>query len=313
MFSKKEYVYAVYTEKSFTKAANKLYISQPCLSAAIKRIEEQIGMPLFERRYSDLRLTEAGERYIQTAEKIIALENGFASSVTDIANLEYGSITVGGSNYVCSHILPQIVGAFIRKYPKIDIDIVEASSVELERKLTEESVDIIIDSFDSENDSFDCTALLHESILLAVPCTDFCNEGLEEYRLLPSQLYENKADVTKFPELSIGKFKNEKFILLKNGNSMYRHARAVFDGCGFTPDVSFRLDQLLTSFSLAQSGNGVCFVTSTMFRYHLFPDNVYLYKIKKSGERVLYIAKKKSRYTSAASEAFTRIARETIK
>ena len=50
MFSKMHYVYAVYKEQSFTKAAEKLYISQPYLSATIKRIEAEIGFPLFERK-----------------------------------------------------------------------------------------------------------------------------------------------------------------------------------------------------------------------------------------------------------------------
>ena len=313
MFSKKDYVYAVYTEKSFTRAANKLYISQPCLSAAIKKIEQQVGMPLFERRYSDLRLTEAGHQYIETAEHIMALEAEFENRVHNITNLEYGSIVLGGSNYVCSHILPKIVGAFTRKYPKIETDIVETSSVELEKKLLEESVDVIIDSFDSENDRFEYLPLLRESILLAVPKGSISNCGLEYCGVMPSEIYNKEKITDDLPEIPVTKFRNEKFILLKNGNSMYRHARTVFESCGFTPDVIFRLDQLLTSFSLTQSGNGVSFVTDTLFKYHRFSDDVVLYKIKNSGERVLYTAKKKNKFVSAAVRAFDDVAKDTIK
>ena len=313
MFSKKEYVYAVYTEKSFTKAANKLYISQPCLSAAIKKVEEEIGMPLFERRYSDIRLTEAGNHYIETAERIMALEAEFENRVHNIANLEYGSIVLGGSNYVCSHILPKIVGAFTKRYPKIETDIVETSSVELEKKLLDESVDVIIDSFDSENDRFEYLPLVRETILLAVPMGSFSNNGLEKYSVLPSDIYEGKACLDELREIPVDRFKEEKFILLKNGNSMYRHARSAFESCDFTPEVIFRLDQLLTSFSLADAGNGACFVTDTLFRYHRFNDNVRLYRIKNSGERMLYTAKKKNKYISSAIKAFDGVASETIK
>ncbi len=313
MFSKKDYVYAVYTEKSFTRAASKLYISQPCLSAAIKKIEQQVGMPLFERRYSDLRLTEAGQQYIETAERIMALEAEFENRVHNITNLEYGSIVIGGSNHVCSHILPELVGIYTKKYPKIETNIVETSSVELEKKLLDESVDIIIDSFDTEDDRLEYCPLLCETILLAVPSESISNTGLEYCGALPSELYEKSKFAADLPEIPISKFRNEKFILLKSGNSMYRHARDVFDDCGFIPNVVFRLDQLLTSFSLASSGNGACFVTDTLFKYHLFGDSVHLYRIKNSGNRMMYTVKKKNKFVSAAVRAFDDIAKETIK
>lgn len=77
MFSKYEYVYQVYKEHNFTKAAEKLFISQPSLSAAIKKIEEKVGAELFERRGKGIELTEVGKEYIATTEQIIKAENEF--------------------------------------------------------------------------------------------------------------------------------------------------------------------------------------------------------------------------------------------
>ena len=71
MFRWKHYVYEVYKEKSFSKAAQNLYISQPSLSARIKKIEDTLGVPLFDRSTTPLRLTESGEVYIKAAEEII--------------------------------------------------------------------------------------------------------------------------------------------------------------------------------------------------------------------------------------------------
>ncbi len=70
MFTWKKYVYEVYREKSFSKAAQNLYISQPSLSARIKKVEERIGVPLFDRSTSPLQLTEVGKAYIEAAEEI---------------------------------------------------------------------------------------------------------------------------------------------------------------------------------------------------------------------------------------------------
>lgn len=310
MFNKMDYVYAVYKEQSFTKAAQKLYISQPCLSAAIKKIEEEIGMPLFERRYSSVRPTKIGLDYIKAAEEIMNIQNNFAARINDINNIEYGSITIGGSNYVSSYILPGIVSRFSEMYPKIEISLTETGSVELEKKLNNEEIDLIIDSFDDEKILHECYPLLNEKILLAVPKAFRCNNGLQKYQLMPDDLFSLNSN--NLPALSIKHFKNENFILLKSGNNMHKHAMEIFQKGKFTPKVSFYLDQLLTSYALAASNNGVCFVTDTMFKYHRFKDDVILYNIKESSGRTLYITKKRNRFTTKAMNRFIEITQKSI-
>ena len=77
MFQGMEYVYEVYKEKSFSKAAQNLFISQPSLSANVKRIEKKVGYPIFDRSTKPLGLTECGEKYIQCVEKMHAAEMEF--------------------------------------------------------------------------------------------------------------------------------------------------------------------------------------------------------------------------------------------
>lgn len=312
MFKKMEYVYAVYKEQSFTKAAEKLYISQPCLSAAIKKIEEEIGMPLFERRYSSVRPTRIGLEYIDAIEKIMSVTRAFESKIDDINNVEYGNLRVGGSNYVSSFILPRIIGSFTRLYPKIEISLLESSSVEIEKKLNEEEIDLLIDSYDDGQIIHDCYPLLNEKILLAVPAGSKVNDNLKKYRIMPESLSDPGFDLSSVPAVSINRFKNENFILLKNGNNMHKHAMEIFKNSIFTPQVSFRLDQLSTSYRLAASGNGVCFVTDTIFKYYKFNDDVILYNIEGSGNRTLYVVQKKNRYTSSAMQKFIEIAKSSI-
>lgn len=309
MFQKKDYVYQVYRERSFTKAAEKLHISQPCLSAAVKKLEEQLGQPLFQRRYSDLQLTELGRAYIAAAEEIMALEAAFLEKVRDTAALEQGSLTVGGSNYVMSYILPQVVSRFSQTYPKLQISLVEANSIELEKKLAEEEIDLLIDSFDTETEQYACVPLLREKILLAVPAANACNAGLK-HCLTAERIFSQ--DAHSLPEVPLAPFAQENFILLKSGNNMYAHAAEVFLCSGITPKVSFRLDQLNTSYALVASGLGVCFITDTFFKYHRVRDAVKLYNVAGSGSRTLYIARKKNRFLSGAMKAFVEIAQKTV-
>ena len=84
MFDGKEYVYAVYEEKSFSKAAQKLYITQPALSTAIKKVEKKIGSPIFDRSTSPIGLTPSGEVYIDAIEKLFALEQNTINQLNNL-------------------------------------------------------------------------------------------------------------------------------------------------------------------------------------------------------------------------------------
>ena len=87
MFSNKEYVLAVYRQKSFSKAAQELYISQPSLSATIKRLEAKLGSPIFDRSTKSMRLTEAGTAIYQAAKKMQGTEKEVSMILTDIKHL----------------------------------------------------------------------------------------------------------------------------------------------------------------------------------------------------------------------------------
>lgn len=78
VFQGMEYIYEVYKEKSFSKAAANLFISQPSLSANVKRIEKRIGYPIFDRSTKPLQLTECGEKYIQAVERIMDIQKNFS-------------------------------------------------------------------------------------------------------------------------------------------------------------------------------------------------------------------------------------------
>ena len=94
---------------------------------------------------------------------------------------------------------------------------------------------------------------------------------------------------------------------------MHRHAMEVFRRAGFMPWVTLFLDQLSTSYSLCAQGNGCCFVTDTVFRYHRFEDDVRLYNVMGSGCRSLAVVGKAGRQLTPAQQAFTETAQKAIR
>ena len=309
MFKKLEYVYMLYKEQSFTRAAERLFISQPSLSAAIKSVEAEVGAPLFDRAGNKITLTEIGREYIAAAEKMMRIKDEFESRVNDIYNLESGSLSVGGTNYLASYILPGIINSFALKHPKIDVTLVEANSSNLGRMMRNEELDIIIDSFDGEDDAYQRYPLSSERILLCVPATMDINRALREYAISPEVIY-NQENITA-PTVPIEKFKNESFVLLKSGNDMHDHAMKILGNAGIEPRVSFFVDQLNISFALADSGMGVCFITDTIFKYGNYRKNVVLYNLGNE-HRTLYVAHKKNRYCTTAMKKFIELARRML-
>lgn len=313
MFNKWQYVYELYKEQSFTNASKKLFISQPSLSAAIKNIENKVGAQLFERSGHGIELTEVGREYVTAAEQILAIENEFKEKLDDIYNLERGELIVGGSNYVSSYILPKIIINFSALHPNILIKIEEANSHNLRNMLLSGEIDIVVDNVD-ENSELTKHPLCKEKILLCVPKDYKINEGLEKHHIKPENIRSADFVLDSIEPVSIDVFKNENYILLKDGNDMYMRAFEIFKKRCIEPKVIFRVDQLNISYALADSGVGLCFITDTFFKYAHHHENVVLYRIAEEfDERTLYIAHKTNKYCSNAMHEFMNIAKDSFK
>ena len=94
------------------KAAANLYISQPSLSATVKKVEERIGAPIFDRSVSPIQLTECGRHYIKAVEEIMDTQSRFENYLNDLNELKTGQIAIGGSNLFASYILPPVITRF---------------------------------------------------------------------------------------------------------------------------------------------------------------------------------------------------------
>ncbi len=315
MFSKYRYVCALDEERNFTRAAKKLFISQPSLSAAIKNLETDLGAPLFERMGASIEPTDVGKAYIEAAKKMKQAEEDFQEKLNDIHGLETGVINIGGTNYLSSsYIMPAIIERFLSVYPKIKINLVEASSSKLNEYVADDRIDIVMDSIDEYIGSYKGYPITEEKILLAVPKSNPINKKLKDCQISPDDIYHDTVDLNRAKRVSLKEFANESFILLSNGNDMYNRAINMFKEADISPEIKFSVDQLSVSYALASSGSGICFTSDMMFKYTKYKNKVVLYAIDTSDDRrTLYIAHKKTRYCNRAMAKFIETAREIVK
>lgn len=314
MFQGMEYVYEVYKEKNFSKAAKNMFISQPSLSATIRRIETRIGYPIFDRSTKPLGLTECGKEYIKSVENILAIENAFANFVSDWGSLKTGSLILGGSSLFSSWVLPPLMGQFAAKYPHVQITLIEENTAKLEQLLQNGSVDLVIDNCVLDHSVFDHWIFRDEHLLLAVPKTFHINQEIENYQISVDEIRSRAFLEERLKPVPLELFRKEPFIILKYENDTRKRAMDLCQAHGFTPKVVFELDQQMTSYNITCSGMGISFISDTLVsRVPPNPDVVYYKLAGEPSVRNLYFYWKTGRYFSRAMEEFLNIAKREKK
>ena len=309
METKLRYVYEVYTEKSFTKAAQKLYISQPSLSVMVKKAEEELGASIFDRSASTLKLTDEGKAFIEYIQQILQNEETLSKKLADIRNISTGKLRVGGSNCVLSSIMPQIIKQIQSQHPGIEFELVEERSFSLRKLLEDGNLDLVIDSFDTDENPFSCYKLFSERILLAVSSDDPINKKLSAYTITADRLADKAYSDILLPQPFAVELLQKPFVLLKKENNMYQQAINTFRSFDIQPNIRLSLDQLVTSLQYTEAGLGCSFVTDTLFRYGTKKHDVCLYALDSCySHRDMGIVHKKNRYLSKAARTFIEIA-----
>ena len=138
------YIVAVAREKHFGHAAEKCFVSQPTLSVAIKKLEEELGVALFERGVNDIRVTDVGSRVIEQAQRVLedasAIKHIASAGKDDLAGpLRFGAIyTVG------PYVTPQLIPLIMKRAPKMPLLIQENYTARLGEMLKNGDIDLIL-------------------------------------------------------------------------------------------------------------------------------------------------------------------------
>lgn len=128
-------------EKSFTRAAEKLFLTQPAVSLQVKALEDELGEDLFERRGKQILLTGAGRLLFARAEAILEMAAQIRQDMAALGELRVGRLSIGTSDTNCAYVLPPAVKAFRQAYPGIEIRLTDRMSPEVVRLVLEGAVD----------------------------------------------------------------------------------------------------------------------------------------------------------------------------
>ncbi|MBQ7796738.1 MAG: LysR family transcriptional regulator [Lachnospiraceae bacterium] len=303
MFRNMEYVYAVYESKSFSKAAEKLHISQPSLSAMIKKIEQQAGTSIFNRKTFPISLTPFGIEYIRAIEQIFEITDYIQNIAYDTHALNHGKLSIGASNLSVESNLTNAIAEFKTTYPNIQLNIFEASTIQAKSMLDSGDLDLMITNRPLSQNKYSRILCQCEFLILAVPDGYPINEQYQHKQLTLDEL-KNLEILPPEKEISLKDFSEIPFILLRDDNYLRSCTNTLFQSAGFEPNITLELDQSCVSMNFARMGIGATIFSNRLINSQNYEGLKY-YKI--SGDlsrRDMFIFYRKTNHISLAMKHF---------
>ncbi len=165
-FAQLEFFLRVVEEGSFSKAADRVFRTQPAVSIAIRRLEAEIGAPLLERSQNAPSLTEAGQVIYDYAQRIIALRDQAREAVAELSTLKRGRVRVGANESTSLYLLPQVIIAFRRRHPKVKVEIFRYASECLPREVLDRNVDFALMASEPTHRDLEAFPVLKDELVL---------------------------------------------------------------------------------------------------------------------------------------------------
>lgn len=178
---------AVLRHRNYTRAAEEIFLSQPAVSRQVRQLEEDLGVRLFEQIGKSLHLTDAGKTLAVEAEKLLGAMERTAEAVRSHRSAERGYVRIGASTTPGFYLLPDILGRFHRRFPKVDLHYTVENSLRIEQKIVRNELDVGFVGAHLSSEDLELKPLLEDEIV----CFTAPSHRLAKVRhIAPSSLEE---------------------------------------------------------------------------------------------------------------------------
>lgn len=276
--------YHVAKHRSFSQAAEALFLSQPSVSNQVKLLEDAYGLRLFERSGRTIGLTDAGGALYSYAERIFALAKEADSVIEEIKGMEAGGIKISASNTLGAYYLPDIIDLFRRKHPRVEIQIdVGYTENVVESVLTFKS-DLGMIGRSVTHPNIVVTPLWEEELVLIVP---------------PEHPFASLRTI------GISQLQDQPFIMSEKGSGVRAITEELLSGKGPSPRVVMELGENEAIKRAVASGLGITLISATVAKREL--EAGLLRAVRLTGARIMRqfsIIYHKDKYLSHLIRAF---------
>ena len=277
------YFVAVADEGSFSRAAAKVRVAQPSLSQQIRKLEAEIGQPLFDRLPRSVVLTEAGRCLLDYARQILASIGDARRCVDELKGKIAGDLAVGAIPTIAPYVLPELVVTFQNHYPDVTLHIVEDVTEGITRRIEAGELDVALASTCQRSPTLRVELLGREPLLALVP---------EGHPLA-------KQTVVSFDDL-----KSQRFLLLHEMHCLSQHVHHLLESRRLLPEIALAGSRLSTIANMVAAEIGVSIVPQMMVNHQATPGCVSLPFAAPVPERELNVLYNPLRFQSKAAAAF---------
>ena len=242
-----QYVKTIAECGSITAAAKRLFVSQPSLSQMLRQLEQETGLPIFDRSTSPMRLTYAGEKYLHAAERILAANAELESQLREIRHEHAGRLRLGISVTRAMQVMPLVMPIFQQQYPNVSLQLTESGSANLEEMLRCGNIDLAFAALESTSPSLAYELLEQETI------------GVLAGR--DAAITRRNPNGTALP---LEAFRRECFVSLTKGHSSRITQDKLFRKYGLTPSILLETDALEVGRRVALEA-GACMLLPSIY------------------------------------------------
>lgn len=275
------YFKTVATMQHMTRAAEVLSISQPALSKSISNIEQDLGVPLFDREGRSIFLNRFGELFLQSVTVILDEYERIKEEFEDIVKPGSGEVSFGFIHTLGMEIVPELIAMTTERFPNMQFSLTQATSLNLLKRLEEGAIDI-------------CLSQKIESKVIEIVTEELFVEEL--FVIVPKKHPLAQRETIKLEDV-----KNEQFIAIKKGNSLRQLVDEFFLKEGIELNTTFAAEEMHTVAGFVGAGMGVSLIPNIKGLDHY---NVKRLKVNPPCYRSVGVSWAKNRYLPPAATEF---------
>ena len=292
------YISTIAQCSSITKAAEKLFISQPSLTQALHRIEAEWGAELFLRGQGGLRLTEAGRIYLHAASQMADLYQQLQQEVSETSARMRGQMSLGITPFQGGILLPSFLSQYHKRFPEMKLSVVENTSAQLEQMILNGQIDLAVLHSPVTDYRLGYDTLYREDFYLAVPVFS----------------KDHAAAEGEIPLITPRVLAKQKLVMLSSSQRIRQIADSICLTAGIKPKIQFTTSNFMTALGLTARGLGATFIPKSFARFFAgsYPVAYFRFPAECNAGWTLMVAYPRNTLLPKASMELIRVMRECI-
>jgi DNA-binding transcriptional LysR family regulator len=231
-----EYFRTIARCESYTRASEQIEVSQPTLSRAIALLERELGVPLFDHHGRSVSLNRYGRAFLVHIDRALADIEAGRRELDDLTDRERGVISLTFFHTLGERLVPNLIGAFMRKHPRARFILSENMLPQIVRRIIEGDVDLGLVSLPFSDERLEYIPLLNQELMLVVPSA---------HRLAARK------------KVALAEVADDPFCLSARGFTLRQLTEDLCKEAGFSPKIAFEGDEVSTLRGLISAGLGV--------------------------------------------------------